>query len=793
MISFDDLVQGYPEGERVPAASIAERVAASGRVLVVLDDDPTGTQSVAELPVLTGWDRTDLAWALQSGKPAVYVMTNSRSLDPVDAAVRNREVVIAALQASRDTGVGVGFVSRSDSTLRGHYPLETDTIAATLLEQSGRTVDGVVIVPAFGEAGRLTVGGVHYAGSVQGGFVPVGETEFARDATFGYSSSDLREWVEEKTAGRHRAADVLALTLDVLRAGPESVAQLLSTVTDAAPVVVDCVEENDLRMLALGLDLAERAGKDFLYRVGPPFVRARVGQEVRPPLTVQDVARLHAARPGRRAVGGLVVVGSHTALTTRQLDVLRERRALAEVEVSVTDVLDPARRDAHLAAVVGTVVDRLARGNVVIGTSRALVTGPDGAASLEIARRVSAAVVEVVQGVLAARPPRFVVAKGGITSSDVATRGLAIRRAVVRGPMLPGIVSLWEPSDGPARGIPYIVFAGNVGDDQSLADVVDTLSCPPEDHSPGGTMTDSATTPMLASTTIAVLGLGAMGLPMATCLAPHAVVRAFDPTPERAVLASERGVKVAVSAREAARGADVVLLAVRNVAQLDGALFGDDGVADVLEPGAAILLTSTVGIEPVRQLAARLAEIGLHLVDAPVSGGPVRAGNGTLLITVGATDEAFAKVGRVLEVLAGTLKRIGRRPGDGQAMKTVNQLLCGVHIAAGAEALALARTLGLDPAAALETLGAGAAQSFMLGDRGPRMLQAYDADGAEVRSRLDIFVKDMGIVTDAAKAAHLATPVAAAAEQLFLLGEAQGLAGRDDSAVITVVAPSPLV
>jgi 3-hydroxyisobutyrate dehydrogenase len=123
-------------------------------------------------------------------------------------------------------------------------------------------------------------------------------------------------------------------------------------------------------------------------------------------------------------------------------------------------------------------------------------------------------------------------------------------------------------------------------------------------------------------------------------------------------------------------------------------------------------------------------------------------------------------------------------------MKTVNQLLCGVHIAAGAEALALARALGLDPAAALETLGAGAAESFMLGDRGPRMLQAYDDGGAEVRSRLDIFVKDMGIVTGAAKAVHLATPVAAAAEQLFLLGEARGLAASDDSAVITVVAPS---
>ena len=789
MIAFDDLVRGYPVAERIPAERVARRVAASGRVLVVLDDDPTGTQSVADLPVLTDWSTDDLAWALRTGAPAVYVMTNSRSLGPDEAATRNRQVVTAALRASAATGVAIDFVSRSDSTLRGHFPLETDTIADCLVEQSGRGADAVIIVPAFADAGRITVGGVHYAGSMAEGFVPVGETEFARDATFGYSSSDLREWVEEKTHGRYRPDDVVTLTLDVLRGGPESVAEVLAPLTAGQPVVVDCVEENDLRILALGIDLAERAGKRLLYRVGPPFVRARIGQEVHPPLTSADVAEIYAHRDVTEGVGGLVVVGSHMALTTRQLDALRARRRPFEVRIDVAAVLDDARRDEHLASLVHEVVDALTRGTVVIGTSRLLVTGTDGAASLDIARRVSTAVVEVVRAVLAARTPRFVVAKGGITSSDVAARGLEIRRAVVRGPMLPGIVSLWEPSDGAARGIPFVVFAGNVGADLSLADVVDTLSPPSAAPRPGGTMPDRAHTPALATTTIAILGLGAMGLPMASCLAPHAIVRAFDPMPERAALAAERGVRSAVSARDAARGADIVLLAVRNHEQLDAALFGDDGVASVLEAGSVVLLTSTVGIDAVRQVAAQLDDMGLHLVDAPVSGGPTRAGNGTLLITVGATDEAYAKAEPTLEVLAGTLTRMGPHAGDGQAMKTVNQLLCGVHIAAGAEALALARALGLDPAAALETLGAGAAQSFMLGDRGPRMLQAYDDEGAEVRSRLDIFVKDMGIVTGAAKSVHLATPVAAAAEQLFLLGEALGLAARDDSSVITVVAP----
>ena len=293
----------------------------------------------------------------------------------------------------------------------------------------------------------------------------------------------------------------------------------------------------------------------------------------------------------------------------------------------------------------------------------------------------------------------------------------------------------------------------------------------------------------MSNPVIAVLGLGAMGLPMATRLAEKYAVRGFDINPERLALGQQAGVDAAKSAPEAATGADIVLLAVRNKAQLEDALYGPDGVAAVLATGATILLTSTVGIDAVREVAGRLAADGLHLVDAPISGGPVRAGSGDLLITVGATDEAYSSALGALEQLSSTLVWIGAKPGDGQAMKTVNQLLCGVHIAAGAEALALADALGLDTKVVLETLGAGAAASFMLGDRGPRMLQAYDEGGAEVRSRIDIFTKDMGIVNGAARSAGLATPIAAAAEGLFLIAQAAGQAAMDDSSVIKVIAP----
>lgn len=292
---------------------------------------------------------------------------------------------------------------------------------------------------------------------------------------------------------------------------------------------------------------------------------------------------------------------------------------------------------------------------------------------------------------------------------------------------------------------------------------------------------------------IAVVGLGAMGLEMATWLADKFDVVGYDIAIERMKLASERGVTEAATAREACVGADIVLVAVRNREQLDDMLHGEAGIAEVMKKGSAILLTSTIGIAAVEEVGAQLKDMGLGLVDAPVSGGPARAGKGDLLVTVGAYEEEYNYAKPVLDAMASTLVWVGKEPGKGQSMKTVNQLLCGIHIAAGAEALALAGELGLDQEVALEALMSGAAASFMLGDRGPRAIQAYAGETAEVKSRLDIFVKDMGIVTDAAKSVGMAVPVAAAAEQEYLLGLSNGQGAMDDSSVIHVIAPNSRV
>ncbi|MFC7328956.1 NAD(P)-dependent oxidoreductase [Marinactinospora rubrisoli] len=287
---------------------------------------------------------------------------------------------------------------------------------------------------------------------------------------------------------------------------------------------------------------------------------------------------------------------------------------------------------------------------------------------------------------------------------------------------------------------------------------------------------------------VAVIGLGAMGLPMATHLVAGLPVTVFDVAADRRALVTAAGAADAASPADAARAADIVLVAVRDQAQVTAALFGADGAATTLRPGGIVVLTSTVGPDAARDTAARLAERGIRLVDAPVSGGPTRAGTGDLLIVVGADPDALRAARPVLDRLASTLTVVGPDPGDGQALKAINQLLAGVHIAAAAEAVALARGLGLDPAVVIDSLAQGAAGSFMLADRGPRMLQAY-GEGAEVRSRLDIFVKDMGIVTEVAKDAHVPTPLAAAAQQLYLLGERAGLGAQDDSSVVTVLSP----
>jgi 3-hydroxyisobutyrate dehydrogenase/putative dehydrogenase len=279
------------------------------------------------------------------------------------------------------------------------------------------------------------------------------------------------------------------------------------------------------------------------------------------------------------------------------------------------------------------------------------------------------------------------------------------------------------------------------------------------------------------------IGVGAMGAPMAARLARAGhELTAFDLDPRRVTALGDAGVRPASSLRELAAAAEVLALMVASPEQVNAVLFGDDPLADSLAADSVVLLMATVGPDAAAQAATELAARGIALVDAPVSGGVARAERGELLAM--AAEPGLERVRPLLEELTATLVVVGPEVGDGQKVKLVNQLLCGVHIAAAGEALAFAEALGLDPNAVFEVIRHGAAHSFMLEDRGARMLRE---EFEPVRSALDIFVKDMGLVTAAARAHSYPTPLASVAQLLYLAGHRAGLGRLDDSAVIEVL------
>ncbi|QIN84168.1 NAD-binding protein [Rubrobacter tropicus] len=283
---------------------------------------------------------------------------------------------------------------------------------------------------------------------------------------------------------------------------------------------------------------------------------------------------------------------------------------------------------------------------------------------------------------------------------------------------------------------------------------------------------------------LAFVGLGAMGAPMAKSLLRAGFgLGVFDVREANTRPLTDAGATGAGSPAEAAENAEAIVLMVVNADQTEEALFGENGAAGALAPDAAVVVMSTVGPEPIRHLDGRLSEQGLRLLDAPVSGGVARAERGDLLIMAGGPEELFGTLRPVLGAMGSTVVHCGPAAGDGQSVKLVNQLLCGVHIAAAGEALAYAEALGLDPRSVHETIRHGAAGSFMLEDRGRRML---DREFLPPRSALDIFVKDMGLVREAAAERGFATPLSDAAHELYETGSSLGFGGEDDSGILRV-------
>ncbi len=439
------------------------------RKIVVLDDDPTGVQTVHDVLVLTKWNKELLLEAFHHPESLFFILTNTRGMESSEAARINHEIAANVLEVAKAESFHVQFISRSDSTLRGYYPLETDILSQETERITGKKYDGHLIIPAFFEAGRYTVGNVHFLKEDEV-LTPVHQTEFAKDKVFGFSHSNLIDWVIEKTNNRFSQEDCTSISVDKIREGPLAVEVILNGVTANRPVIINAVTYRDLEVVSLALLMSERKGKRFIYRTAASFVKAFSG------ITDKDILdKNQMITKGKHHIGGLVIVGSHTKKTTQQLENLINGSSITPLEMNVRKVLNEAERTTEINRLISEVQKLIQYGrNAVIFSSRDLIAVEDKVENLKISQRVSDSLVKVVESLIT--PPLFIIAKGGITSSDVATRGLKISKAKVIGQAAPAIPVWVTGEDSKFPHIPYIIFPGNVGDEWTLMEVVNKIT-----------------------------------------------------------------------------------------------------------------------------------------------------------------------------------------------------------------------------------------------------------------------------------------------------------------------------
>lgn len=443
---------------------IRSLVARSGRKIVVLDDDPTGTQTVYGTPVLTQWSIPSLLSEFATKDPLFFILTNSRSLPERDAAHLMKEIVQNLNEASMQVGYQYVIISRSDSTLRGHFEAET----AAIINALPYPIDGVILAPFFEEGGRFTINDIHYV--LEGSkLIPVADTEFARDKAFGFHSSNLREWVEEKTHQRVVASAVSTISIEDLRlGGTEKAASILRSLNQRQICVVNAANYSDLETLILGLLQIEEEGKHFLYRTAASFVRIRAG------IATSSLWSPWFPADKRACHGGLIVAGSYVQKSTLQLESLIQAGDIMPIEVEVNHLLHPTERlkVINMAAKAAEEQIRVGR-EVLIYTSRTLVQSGQGASFLKIGQSISDALVEIIEHIQTS--PAWIITKGGITSSDIATKALGIKRAIVLGQIEKGIPVWQTGEDCRWPALPLIIFPGNVGEVDTLRHIVQKL------------------------------------------------------------------------------------------------------------------------------------------------------------------------------------------------------------------------------------------------------------------------------------------------------------------------------
>lgn len=462
------------------------------RKVVVLDDDPTGVQTVHDIPVYTDWTYESLKEGFEEDGSMFFVLTNSRSFSALETQQEHRLLARRAVQASKETGRQMLLISRGDSTLRGHYPLEPEALREELEAGMGKKLSGQILCPYFQEGGRYTINSVHYVKEGEW-LVPAGETEFAKDKTFGYKSSHLGDYVEEKSGGRYRREDGIYITLDMLRGLKyEEITRLLCEADHFRPILVDAIAECDVEVFAVCLLRAMKAGREFLIRSAAAVPKVLGNVSSRPLLSREELTGRKATGENDAAIkseaavknevtkeyGGIVLIGSHVKKTTLQLEELKKTKTPAEfMEFDVNACFREGGLKAETERMIGEAEKAMSEGKTaVVYTSRTLLA-PEGVDKEELLR-LSVEISNAVTGVIAGlhRKPRFLIAKGGITSSDVGTKALRVRKAMVLGQVSPGI-PVWKTGpESKFPGLSYIIFPGNVGETDTLRKIVELLN-----------------------------------------------------------------------------------------------------------------------------------------------------------------------------------------------------------------------------------------------------------------------------------------------------------------------------
>lgn len=464
LTSFQKIDEAYID------SLLKKEIEANNKKIVVLDDDPTGVQTVHDISVYTNWDKDSIRQGFEEENNLFYVLTNSRGFTEDQTTKAHHEIAEVVDEVARETGKEYIFISRSDSTLRGHYPLETQLLKANYEKNTGKTIDGEIMCPFFKEGGRFTIDNVHYVKYGEE-LVPANETEFAKDKTFGYTAYTMPEYIEEKTKGEYKAADVTCISLeDIHNMDIDKIEAQLMEVTGFNKVIVNAVDYADVKVFCTALYRAMAKGKVFMFRTAAAIVKVMGAVTDQPLLTREQMVVKETTN------GGIVVVGSHTEKTTKQVECLKELKDIEFIELDATLVKDDDAFEAEVSRCLAREEECIRAGKTVCCyTTRALITADTGDKEDEL--RLSVKISDAVQSLVGrlSITPSFVIAKGGITSSDVGTKALEVKKANVLGQIKPGI-PVWQTGEESKFPLtPYVIFPGNVGEISTLKEAVEVL------------------------------------------------------------------------------------------------------------------------------------------------------------------------------------------------------------------------------------------------------------------------------------------------------------------------------